>query len=133
LDEIYDLDVDIYAPCALGATVNDDTLSRLKCQIIAGCANNQLQDEKIHGNACLEKGIVYAPDFLINSGGVINVYAEVLGAGTDWTKMHIETAIYDRILEVLDISIAENRNAQDVAIEVAKKRIDDIAKVKVTY
>ena len=69
---IYDLDVDIYSPCALGATVNDDTLKRLKCSVIAGAANNQLADEIIHGKAVMEKGILYAPDFLINAGGIIN-------------------------------------------------------------
>jgi len=71
-DAIYDLDVDIYSPCALGATVNDDTLKRLKCSVIAGAANNQLADEAIHGKAVMEKGILYVPDFLINAGGIIN-------------------------------------------------------------
>ena len=65
---IYDLDMDIYAPCALGATINDETIDRLKCKVIAGAANNQLKDEATHGQILLEKGIVYAPDFLINAG-----------------------------------------------------------------
>ncbi|MEN7546370.1 Glu/Leu/Phe/Val dehydrogenase dimerization domain-containing protein [Rapidithrix thailandica] len=131
-EEIYDLDVDIYAPCALGATVNDDTLRRLKSPVIVGCANNQLKDEKIHGDACIQKGIIYAPDFLVNSGGVINVYAEVIKANTDWTQGHVEK-IYDKTLDVLNISLAQQRNAQEVAMEIAQKRIDDIAKVKVKY
>ncbi len=71
-DKVYDLDVDIYSPCALGATVNDDTLKLLKCSIIAGAANNQLADEEVHGRAVMDKGILYAPDFLINAGGIIN-------------------------------------------------------------
>ena len=71
MDEIYDIDMDIYAPCALGATVNDDTLKRLKCSIIAGAANNQLKVEDVHGKAVMDKGIIYAPDFAINAGGVI--------------------------------------------------------------
>lgn len=71
-DAVYDLDVDIYSPCALGATVNDDTLKKLKCSVIAGAANNQLADEALHGKAVMEKGILYAPDFLINAGGIIN-------------------------------------------------------------
>ncbi len=71
-EAVYDLDVDIYSPCALGATVNDDTLKRLKCSVIAGAANNQLADEAVHGKAVMEKGILYAPDFLINAGGIIN-------------------------------------------------------------
>ena len=76
-EDIYDLDVDIYSPCALGATVNDDTLSRLKCKVIAGAANNQLQDEVKHGKMCMDMGITYAPDYLINAGGVINCFFEV--------------------------------------------------------
>ena len=64
-EEIYDLDLDIYAPCALGATVNDDTIPRLKCSIIAGAANNQLKDELKHGYMLIDRSITYAPDFLI--------------------------------------------------------------------
>ena len=78
-DAIFDLDMDIYAPCALGATVNPDTISRLRCDIIAGAANNQLADEKRDGQLCTDKGICYAPDFLINAGGLINVYSELNG------------------------------------------------------
>ena len=68
-DEIYDLDTDIYSPCALGATVNDDTINRLKGRIIAGAANNQLADEDRHGKLLMKNGFIYAPDFLINAGG----------------------------------------------------------------
>src|SRR5690606_536878 len=71
-DEVIGLDVDIYAPCALGATVNDKTLPELKCGIIAGSANNQLANEDVHGRALMERGILYAPDYLINAGGIIN-------------------------------------------------------------
>jgi leucine dehydrogenase len=132
LDEIYDLDVDVYSPCALGATVNDQTLERLKCQIICGCANNQLQEEEKHGNACLEKGIIYAPDFLVNSGGVVNVYAEVIGTNTAWTKEHLSN-IYDQTLQVINTSMATGKNAQAVAIEMAMARINSMAAVKVRY
>ncbi len=129
LEEIYDLDVDIYSPCALGATVNDETLSRLKCQIIAGCANNQLKDETIHGNACLERGIIYVPDFLINSGGVINVYSEYASLPREWVVQKTER-LYDMCLEVITTSVTENKNAQDVAIQIAQDRIDSIANIK---
>ena len=74
-DDIFDLDMDIYAPCALGATVNPDTISRLKCDIIAGAANNQLANEERDAQLCADRGICYAPDFLINAGGLINVYS----------------------------------------------------------
>src|SRR5699024_5474967 len=83
-EDIYDVDMDIYAPCALGATVNDDTLARMNCSIIAGSANNQLADENKHGKEVLDKGIVYAPDFAINAGGVINVYAELTSNSAEW-------------------------------------------------
>lgn len=128
-DEIYDLDVDIYAPCALGATVNDQTLERLRCQIIAGCANNQLDNEEAHGNRCLEKGIIYAPDFLINAGGVINVYSEVFGKSREWVTRRTEK-LYDMTLEVLERSYAEKKNAQQVAIEMAIQRIEAAAKLQ---
>lgn len=131
-DTIYDLDVDIYAPCALGSTVNDETLAQLKCQIICGCANNQLKEEKKHGDACLEKGIIYAPDFLVNSGGVVNVYAEVIGSNTDWTKQHLST-VYDQTLNIINRSVETGINAQEVAIEIALERIQSIGKTKLTY
>src|SRR5690606_22176970 len=75
-DAIYDQVADIYAPCALGATINDDTLARLKVAVIAGGANNQLAGPR-HGDALEEKGLLYAPDYVINGGGVINVYGEL--------------------------------------------------------
>lgn len=128
-EEIYDLDVDIYAPCALGATLNDDTLERLRCQIVAGCANNQLEDEQKHGDLCLRKGIVYAPDFLINAGGVINVYSEVAGKSREWVQRRTEK-LYDMTLEVLNRSYAEKKNVQQVAIEMAIQRIEAAAKLQ---
>lgn len=131
-DEIYGIESDIYSPCALGATVNDETLSLLKSQIICGCANNQLKDEHIHGNLCLEKGIIYAPDFLVNSGGVTNVYAEVIGTSSEWAKTKIEQ-VYDQTLSVINQAKQSQTNAQQVAIQIAQKRIDAIAKVKVRY
>lgn len=75
LDEIYDAKVDVYAPCALGGTVNDQTIARLKCTIIAGSANNQLATDK-HGDILKNNNVLYAPDYLINAGGLINVYYE---------------------------------------------------------
>ena len=79
--DIYSEEMDIYAPCALGATVNDESIHKLKAQVIAGAANNQLKDEIKHGAMLRDCGIAYAPDFLINAGGIINVYAELEGYG----------------------------------------------------
>lgn len=122
VDDIYDLDMDIYAPCALGATINDNTISRLKCKIVAGAANNQLKDEKRHGQALLEKGVVYAPDFLINAGGVINVYQEVLGYDRAKAFEQVEK-IYDFTLDILNLAEKEKVTTHQAAMQAAEKRI----------
>ena len=130
LDDIYDLDVDIYSPCALGATINDDTLPRMKCQIIAGDANNQLDDENIHGKELMKQGIVYAPDFLINAGGLINVGIDYLGG---WNKDRVyrkTEKIYQTTLDIFKLSEKENISTQKAAMKLAERRIDEIAKVK---
>ncbi len=132
VDQIYSIPADVYSPCALGATVNDETLAQINASIICGCANNQLKDETIHGDECLKRGIIYAPDFLVNSGGVTNVYAEILSSGSDWAKTKIEQ-VYDQTLQVIKTSQLSNLNAQKVAIQIAQNRIDAIAKVKVRY
>ena len=129
VNDIYDVEMDIYAPCALGATVNDDTLSRLKCSVIAGAANNQLADEQKHGEIVREKGIVYAPDFLINAGGVINCYAEVKGYTSEWA---IEKAqeIYDTTLNIISASKEQGIPSYKAANTMAEQRIEAMAKVK---
>ncbi|MDJ0366150.1 Glu/Leu/Phe/Val dehydrogenase [Hymenobacter sp. H14-R3] len=132
LDEIYDQDVDIYSPCALGATINDDTIGRLKCRVIAGCANNQLAVENEHGPELVRRGIVYAPDFLINAGGLINVYSEVVGTSRQGALAQTEK-IYDYTLQVLDRAEQENSHPQAAAIRQAQERIEAVGKVKSTY
>jgi leucine dehydrogenase len=131
-DAIYDLDVDIYAPCALGATINDNTIGRLKAQIIAGSANNQLKDETIHGPALVEKGIIYGPDFLINAGGLINVYSELIGYNRESAYAQTEK-IYDYTCDILHKAESEGIYTQLAATKMAEKRIADIGKVKSTY
>ncbi len=129
-DKIYDLDVDIYAPCALGATVNDDTLKRLKCDIIAGAANNQLEDEQIHANLCREKNILYAPDFLINGGGIINVYYEIIGNyNRERAYKHAEK-IYDYTFKLFEQAEQHAINTHEAALRMAKARIEAIGKLK---
>jgi leucine dehydrogenase len=132
-DEIYDLEMDIYAPCALGATINDNTISRLKCQIIAGAANNQLHDEEKHGKELLERNIVYAPDFLINAGGLINVYAEYIGGYRREVAYKQAEKIYDTCYDIITKSEAEGIPSQEAAIKIAQKRIIDMGKVKLAY
>jgi leucine dehydrogenase len=131
LDDIYDLDVDIFAPCAMGAVINDDTIHRLKCDIIAGASNNQLKDEGIHGDALKEKGIYYAPDFVINAGGLINVYSEYTGYVREMAMSRTEK-IYDTILDIFEISDNEGINMQRAATNLAERRIEKILKVQST-
>ncbi len=130
---IYDLEMDIYSPCALGATINDETIDRLKCAVIAGGANNQLKDETKHGRILMERGIIYAPDFLINAGGVINVGAEYFGGYNRETVYKQTEKIYDTCLEILVKSEKENIPAQQAAIAVAKARIEAIGRVKLPF
>lgn len=130
-DKIYDLDMDIYAPCALGASLNDDTIPRLKCAIVAGAANNQLKDEIKHGYMLLDKGIVYAPDFLINAGGVINVGNEFYGNYNRDRVYHHTEKIYDTCLNILNLAETEKITSQEAAMRLAEKRIQEVGKVRI--
>ncbi|MCB0381429.1 MAG: Glu/Leu/Phe/Val dehydrogenase [Flavobacteriales bacterium] len=132
INAIYDLDVDIYAPCALGATLNDDTLSRLKCSIIAGAANNQLKQEDVHGKIVMEKGLIYAPDFMINAGGVINCYAEVADLTEAWAMAKAED-IYNTTANILKRSKENNIPTYAIANRMAEERIEAIAKIKTKF
>ncbi|KGJ97220.1 Leu/Phe/Val dehydrogenase [Colwellia psychrerythraea] len=120
LDEIYDQDVDIYAPCALGATINDDTLSRLKATIIAGCANNQLAEPR-HDQALVDQGILYAPDYVINAGGIINVSFESDYDAEKSTKKVEE--IYNTLLDIYNKADSQNRPTGIIADEMAREII----------
>ena len=129
LDEIYDLDVDVYAPCALGATVNDNTINRLKCGVIAGAANNQLAVDTIHGKALLDKGIIYAPDYALNAGGVISCYSEVKGLPHEWVMQKTED-IYNTIERIILRSKNENISTHIIADKLAEERIQSVGNVK---
>lgn len=122
-NDIYSENMDIYAPCALGATVNDDTIYKIKADIIAGAANNQLAEEVKHGKILQERGIVYAPDFLINAGGIINVYAEL--ENYDRAEIIRKTEnIYNTTLEILDNSKVNGLTTHNAALNIAKERIE---------
>ncbi len=125
IDDIYDLDMDIYAPCALGATLNDNTLNRLKCSIIAGAANNQLEKEDVHGMKIMDKGIIYAPDFALNAGGVINCYSELKGFSNEWAMTKAEE-IYTTIYDIVKRSKKESIPTYQIANKIAEERILDI-------
>lgn len=122
-DDVYSIPMDIYAPCALGATVNNDTVNKLNAKIIAGAANNQLADENIHGALLQDRGIVYAPDFLINAGGIINVYAELENYGKQEIIRKTEN-IFDTTLEILNTAESNNITTHQAALKVALERIE---------
>jgi leucine dehydrogenase len=121
-ENIYGLDADIYAPCALGATINDATINQLNVDIIAGAANNQLANETVHGKILMEKGIVYAPDFVINSGGIINVYAELEGYGKSEIKRKTDN-IYNTTLEIISNAEANNITTHAASLAIAESKI----------
>jgi leucine dehydrogenase len=129
--DIFDADMDIYSPCALGASVNDHSLAKMKCSIIAGAANNQLEDEQIHGQGVLDKGIVWAPDFLINAGGLINVYSELQGYNRQ-TALSQAEKIYQVTLDVLNQSKEKSVPTIETAKLIAEKRIASIGKIKLS-
>lgn len=122
--DIYGADMDIYAPCALGATVNDETIERLKVDIIAGAANNQLADEVAHGEILQKKEIIYAPDFLINAGGIINVYAELENYDKKEIMRKTEN-IYNTTLKILEKASKDDITTHFAALQIAKQRIED--------
>jgi len=131
-EKIYDLDIDIYAPCALGATLNDSTIPRLKCSVVAGAANNQLKDEVKHGYMLIDRGITYAPDFLINAGGLINVYNEYLGNYNRASVFEQTERIYTTCMNIFSLAETEKINTQEAAIKLAEKRIEEVGRVRIT-
>ena len=128
--DIFELEMDIYAPCALGATVNTESINVMKCPVIAGAANNQLADENVHGPMLQEKGIIYVPDFLINAGGIINISIEIDGYNKDraWSTV---AKIYDRTLEIFDLAEKNKMHTQIAAMHMAEKRMADIGRLRV--
>jgi leucine dehydrogenase len=122
-NDIYSEPMDIYAPCALGATINDNTVYNIKADIIAGAANNQLADEDKHGRILQERGIVYAPDFLINAGGIINVYAELENYDRQEIMRKTEN-IFNTTLEILDNAKVNDLTTHTAALNIARERIE---------
>nr|WP_269435431.1 Glu/Leu/Phe/Val dehydrogenase family protein [Rheinheimera lutimaris] len=123
LEDIYAADADIYAPCALGATINDDTIAQLKARIVAGCANNQLKEAR-HGEVLRQKGILYAPDYVINAGGIINVASEMRPQGYSESESTAKVmAIYDTLLTIFQRADAEQQPTSLVADLMAQEII----------
>jgi leucine dehydrogenase len=130
-DAIYGVQAEIYAPSALGATVNDQTLDQFKFEIVAGAANNVLAEER-HGDVLHERGILYAPDYVINAGGLINVYGELQG----WTAeraMRKAGEIYGTLLRIFELARAEGIPTYVAADRIAEQRIESIGKIDRTW
>lgn len=129
--EIIQADCDIYAPCALGATINDESLPLLRAKVVAGAANNQLKEPR-HGDALHEMGIVYAPDYVINAGGVINIADELNGYNKERAFKQI-AKIYDSITRVLEISQLSGIPAYAAADQLAEERISLLRNSRSTF
>lgn len=127
-EDVYGTRADIFSPCALGAVINDDTLEVLKVDIVAGAANNQLAETR-HGKALHERGIVYAPDYVINAGGMCNVYGELKG----WTaeqSMEKARGIYECLLQVFGHALVEDIPTSQAADSMARQRIADVRRLR---
>ena len=120
-DEIFGLDVDVFAPCALGAVINDRSIEQLKARVVAGAANNQLESPQ-HGETLHRRGILYAPDYVTNAGGVIDVAHERSGYDPQAVKAHVER-IGDTLAEIFTRASASNRPTSEIADELARARI----------
>lgn len=125
-NEIYGVECDIFAPCALGAIINDNTLEVLKADVIAGAANNQLKETR-HGDILHERGIVYAPDYVINAGGVINVADELYGYNRERAMKNVEK-VYDNLARVFEIAKRDGVPSYLAADRMAEERIASMAK-----
>ncbi|WP_342581349.1 Glu/Leu/Phe/Val dehydrogenase dimerization domain-containing protein [Ureibacillus sp. FSL W7-1570] len=125
-EDIYKQEVDIFSPCALGAIINDETIPQLKAKVIAGSANNQLKESR-HGQILHEKGIVYAPDYVINAGGVINVADELYGYNRERAMKRVEM-IYDSLTKIFRMSKEENIPTYLAANRLAEERISSVFK-----
>jgi leucine dehydrogenase len=130
-EEIYGVQAEVFAPCALGAVINDSTIPKLKVEIVAGAANNQLHEER-HGEELDERDILYAPDYVANAGGVINVYSELAG----WTSARSfrkADEIYDTVLRVFAIAKEERIPTYLAADRLAEQRIRAVGSMVRTW
>lgn len=120
---IFSADVDVFAPCALGAILDDHSIPQLKARIVAGAANNQLADEGRHSSLLAERGILYCPDYVINAGGLINVYNEIIGYDRSRAMAQAQK-IFDTTAEVLQRARESGVTTQQAAMEIARQRIE---------
>lgn len=128
-EEIYSLDVDVFSPCAMGGILNHSTLERLRSPIVAGAANNQLEDEQLHGSILQQKDILYCPDYVINSGGLINVYYEMIGYNERRVSDRLEN-IYGTLTEIFIKAQERGISTHEAAGAIAEERIDKAKQVE---
>ena len=125
----FGLDVDVLAPCAIGGIVNEHTIPQIKAPIIAGGANNVLNDEKTDGEALLARGITYAPDYVINAGGLINVYSEL----KSWPRekaMGDAAGIFNTVKDIINRAKSEGTTTIEAANALAERRLDQVAGIQ---
>lgn len=127
-DQIPFVDCDIFAPCALGAVVNDQSIGKLKCKVICGGANNQLAESK-HGDQLRELGILYAPDYVANAGGLMNVFVELEGYSPD-RAFEKTRRVYDNMLRVFEIAKRDGISTHTAADRLAEERVATIGRLK---
>lgn len=130
-DDIVKTECEVFAPCALGAVINDQSLEQLRCKIVSGGANNQLLEQR-HGMALKEMGILYAPDFVANAGGLINVFVELEGYTID-RALEKTTRIFDNMLEIFEIAKRDNIPTNEAAVRMAKHRIETVGRLKLKH
>ena len=121
-DEIYSQDVDIFSPCAIGGVLNEDTIPQLKTSIVAGVANNQLAEAR-HDQLLHDRGILYAPDYVINAGGMLNASGDIFGKYNVDQVMESVTGLYDATLRIFEMAQQEGRLASEVADDLARQKI----------
>ena len=131
-DEIYDVDCDVFSPAALGGSVNDNTIDRIKAKIVAGAANNQLKDELRHAQGLKERGILYVPDYVINAGGLINVYVELEGY-SEARALHMTENIYNIVESIINRAEAENTLTVVASNRLAEQRVNALGKIHSRY
>jgi leucine dehydrogenase len=132
-DQILEVDCDIFAPCALGAVLDDESIPKLRCQIVAGAANNQLADEQKHGAMLDQRGLLYAPDFVINAGGLINVYNELLGGYNRERALRMTRGIYLNLTRVFETAKRDGIPTALAADRVAEERIATVQKLSAQH
>lgn len=128
IEDIYSVEADIFAPCALGGVLNDESIPKLKFKMICGSANNQLLDQDKHGKMLNERGIIYAPDFVVNSGGVINVSDELQGYNKERATQKVK-GVYNQIGKILNIANEKNILPLEAAEHLAEERIEALLRV----